>query len=83
MERRKRLHTSNPFWADENADVVETAMVEIDTDGAEYRETGGAEDEGLKVGGADNNPMGLRARGTEAPDGAEELAGHERLLQVH
>lgn len=57
---------------------VETAMVQ-DTDGAEYREVGGAEAEGLKVGGADNNPKGLK----KAHEGAEKTEGYEGLLQLH
>jgi hypothetical protein len=53
MEGRKKLHTSRPVWASEGADVVETAMIEIDTDGTEYRAKGLTPDEqqGLK-----NNP---------------------------
>lgn len=70
MDRRKRLHTSNPFWADENADVVETAMVEIDTDVAEYREIGGAE--------APDGQQGLK--GADEVSGHEEIEGHQSLI---
>lgn len=69
MDTRKRLHTSRPIWASESADVVETAMIETDTEGHEYREIEGHQ------GGADNNPKGLRASSGGAdglnPDGAE------------
>lgn len=74
MDTRKRLHTSRPIWASENADVVETAMIEIDTEGHEYRE----------IEGADNNPKGMKASSGGAdglnPDGAEDVAGHEAVL---
>ena len=84
MDTRKRLHTSRPIWASESADVVETAMIEIDTEGHEYREIEGAE--GRRAAGADNNPKGLRASGSTDgadglnPDGAEDVAGHEAVL---
>lgn len=63
MDTRKILHTSRPIWASESADVVETAMIETDTEGHEYRE----------IEGADNNPKGSRAAGQQGmtPDGAE------------
>ena len=54
---KKMMHTSRPFWAVENADVVEVAVVEIDTDGAEYRDG----QQGSRAAGADeakNNPDG-------------------------
>lgn len=53
---RKMMRTSRPFWTPEGANIVETAMVEIDTDGAEYRD----------------GQQGKRAAVSEAPDGAEE-----------
>ena len=84
MDTRKRLHTSRPIWASESADVVETAMIEIDTEGHEYREIEGAE--GRRAAGADNNPKGSRAAGQQGmtPDGAEaeglKTEGHEAVL---
>lgn len=82
MDTRKRLHTSRPIWASESADVVETAMIETDTEGHEYREIEGAE--GRRAAGHDNNPKGLKASSGGAdglnPDGAEDVAGHEAVL---
>ena len=92
MGTRKRLHTSRPIWASESADVVETAMIEIDTEGHEYRErekgmracTDRRAGEHVQIEGADNNPKGLRASSGGAdglnPDGAEDVAGHEAVL---
>lgn len=68
---KRLLHTSRPMWAGENADVVETAMIEVEVAGAEYREGHQGRSVGLKVGGAE----GLKGCGPEGlknnPDGAE------------
>lgn len=50
-----------PLWAAENQDV-ETAML-TDRDGAEYRQTDGAEDKS----------QGMRASGHENPDGHDPM----------
>ena len=67
MEGRKKLHTSRPVWASEGADVVETAMIEIDTDGAEYRA------KGLKVSGAE----GLTPDGQQGLKNNPDVEGAE------
>ena len=58
-----KWHTSRPMWGDENSDVVETAMIDPEVEGAEYRQTEGQQ--GI--------PMGSRAAGADAPDGAEPM----------
>lgn len=42
------------MWAGENADVVETAMIEVEVAGAEYREGHQDRSQGLKVGGPED-----------------------------
>ena len=58
-----KWHTSRPFWTDEGADIVETAMIDPETDRAEYRETEG-QSEGQSDGqsdGQEGSSMGRRA----------------------
>lgn len=57
------MHTSRPFWTPEGANIVETAMVERDIEGAEYRDgqQGSRESVADYTDGADdakNNPDG-------------------------
>lgn len=71
---KRLLHTSRPIWAGENADVVETAMIEVEVAGAEYRETAGQQGlsgaQGLRASGS--NPQGMKVSG---PEGMENSQG--------
>lgn len=69
-----KWHTSRPFWTDEGADIVETAMIDPETDRAEYRETEGHEGKRARgqSDGQEGSPMGSRAAGADEPDGADE-----------
>lgn len=65
------MKTSRPVWCDEAENIETAAVVEID--GAEYRQTDGAEDksQGMRASGHENpdghDPMGMKNN----PEGAE------------
>ena len=66
-----KWHTSRPFWTDEGADIVETAMIDPETDRAEYRETEG-QSEG-QYDGQEGSTMGRRGYCDAETDGQQDI----------
>ena len=63
------MKTSRPVWGGENEDVETAAVILVD--GAEYRQTDGADPQGMRASGHENpdghDPMGMKNN----PEGAE------------
>lgn len=76
-----KWHTSRPFWTDEGSDIVETAMIDPETDRAEYRETEG-QSEGQSEGqeGSSMGRRAVRCAGGQF-DGADEAKNNPDVVE--
>lgn len=58
------MKTSRPVWCDEGEDVETASIIEIDGESAEYRQTDGADPQGMRAAGHENpdghDPMGMK-----------------------
>ena len=56
----RMMKTSRPMWCDEGEDVETAAIIDIDGESAEYRQTDGADPQGMRASGGGADPMGMK-----------------------